>query len=366
MSFQKGSLALTIFKLYKPLPGNHLDLFSADAAGKLDDVKMEPQVGWVSGRHLLENKIDDETAFGGGGYLHLNLRTAEKKVPASFLNALCVMRELQFMQEEQRDLVPSKKRKEIKQEIIEEYTDKMTPTFTGIPFVIDSKTNILYLGTASLGQIDNFIAFFNKTVGIEPIPVGPKEIVFSELKEDIVHLPVINFSDNETQESEIGFDFLTWLWFSCEKEKSIVDLDNFGKFKVFIEAPLTLAFSSDDAKGSGETSVKKGDNPAHSAEVKAALNVGKKLKKAKLWLIRDEDVWKGTFDAEKFNFSGLQLPDGEEMDASSRFAERITNLHIFQLAIKKYFIQFVKTLKSDKWSETEKEIRGWVAERASY
>ncbi len=366
MSFQKGSIALTIFKLKESLPENYLELFSAKAAGKLDDVKDEPQIGWVSGRHLLETKIDDETAYGGGSYFHLNLRTAEKKIPSSFLSALCTMRELLFMQEEQIDFVPSKKRKEIKQDVVEDYTNKMTPTLTGIPFVVDSKTNILYLGTGSLAQIDNFIAFFIKTVNIEPIPMCPKEIVLTEFKEDVVHLPIINFSDSENQESEVGFDFLTWLWYSSEKKTADISLDNFGKFHIFIEAPLTLTFSSDDVKGAGETTVKKGGNPSESAEVKAALKVGKKLKKAKLWLCRDEDMWKCTFDAEKFNFSGLQLPEGEQMDSADRFAERITNLHIFQLAIKEYFILFVKSLKSEEWNKTELDIRTWASERKSY
>ena len=103
-----------------------------------------------------------------------------------------------------------------------------------------------------------------------------------------------------------------------------------------------------------------------SAEAKAALIVGKKLKKAKFTMARGEDVWTGTFDADHFAFSGLSLPEGEEMDIHTRFAERIMNLDIFQNAIKAYFKKFAETVRSMTWPETEKKLQKWSLERDSY
>ena len=42
-----------ICPLRNPMPENYLELFAKHSAGKLDDVKDEPVLGWVSGRHLL-------------------------------------------------------------------------------------------------------------------------------------------------------------------------------------------------------------------------------------------------------------------------------------------------------------------------
>ncbi len=103
--------------------------------------------------------------------------------------------------------------------------------------------------------------------------------------------------------------------------------------------------------------------PQRSAEAKAALSVGKKLKKAKITLIRGEHIWSGTFDADNFTFSGLALPDGEEMDIHSSFAERVNFLHNFNLAIEEYVKTFIQTLKSETWEEELQKIHQWSSER---
>ena len=63
MSFETGSISLMICPLRNPMPDNYLELFAKHSAGKLDDVKDEPVLGWVSGRHLLENIIDENTSM---------------------------------------------------------------------------------------------------------------------------------------------------------------------------------------------------------------------------------------------------------------------------------------------------------------
>ena len=86
MPFDRGTFSLSILKLTGDLPSDALEKLDAMKAGKLDEVKDEQQVGWVSGRHLLERRIDEETAFLGG-HIYLNLRTAQRKVPSALLNA---------------------------------------------------------------------------------------------------------------------------------------------------------------------------------------------------------------------------------------------------------------------------------------
>lgn len=364
MPFEHGTFAVTIFKLASKLPEDYLEVFAADTAGMLDQVKDEPQIGWVSGRHLLESKIDEETAICGG-HLYLNLRKAERKIPSVLMKAICKREELVYMQANNSIMVPSKVKREIKAEATEKHLMKMPPSLGGVPMVIDMSTNLLYLGTSSTSQIDNFIAAFYKTTNIEP-----RQITIGEMMEDMFHateveLPNIKFSDCNDGELTPGRDFLTWLWYYSEKEGGRVTLEQFGDFDIMIEGPLTFAFSA-EAQGSAETSIKKGGSPMRSAEAKAALIVGKKLKKAKFTMARGEDVWTGTFDADHFAFSGLSLPEGEEMDIHTRFAERIMNLDIFQNAIKAYFKKFAETVRAMTWPETEKKLQKWSLERDSY
>ncbi|MDD2478596.1 MAG: recombination-associated protein RdgC [Victivallaceae bacterium] len=363
MPFDHGTFAVSIFALSEKLPEDYLAKFEGIKAGVLDAVKDEPQVGWVSGRHLLETTIDEVTALCGG-HLYLNLRTAERKIPSSLLNAICRREELAYMQANETSMVPFKQKKMIKEEAIEKNLMKMPPSISGTPMVIDMASKMLYLGTGSSAQIDNFIAHFYKTLNIEPIQVTPAWILEKRFEMTEVSLPTVMFSENCDDEMTPGRDFLTWLWYYSECDEGAITVEQYGEFVFVIEAPLTFAFSA-EARGAGETTLKKGDSPLRAAEAKAALTVGKKLKKSKFILARGADTWSGTFDADTFTFSGMTLPEGEEMDRDSRFAERIDNLHIFQTVFREYFALFVKTVTAPNWSEVEEKIQRWSAERDS-
>lgn len=363
MPFEHGSLTVTIFSLPGQLPENLLELFEAKKAGLLDHVQEEPQIGWVSGRHLLETTIDESTGIRGG-HIYLNLRKAERKMPGTLLNAICKREELVYMQANQSAMVPTRVKREIKKETLEKHLMKMPPGIAGVSMVIDRTANLLYVGTASTAQLDNFIALFFKTTNIEPLQLNPGLILADMYEITESSLPGVMFSKHADGEMTTGRDFLTWLWYYSENEGGKVTHEQFGEFDVMVEAPLSFAFAA-EARGAAETTLKKGGSPLRSAEAKAALIVGKKLKKAKL-LITGREVWSGTFDADRFAFCSLNLPEGEEMDAESRFAERIQNLYIFQEIIKLYFKKFTDTVRDIRWAEEEKKIQQWAQERDSY
>jgi hypothetical protein len=242
---------------------------------------------------------------------------------------------------------------------------KMPPSLSAVPVVVDRASKVMYLGTGSPSQVDNFLAFFLKTFEAEPMQLNVDEMMFRLFQKDGVDLPQLSFTDAFIEEEHTpARDFLTWLWYFSEEESGRISLEQYGDFELMIDGPLTLAFAA-EGKGATETTIKKG-SPLKSAEAKAALEVGKKLRKAKLVFCRGEDIWSGTFDADKFSFSGVQLPEGEEMEANSRFAERIQFLHIFQIALQEYFKKFVDETTGTGWQELEKKIKKWTEERDSY
>ena len=367
MPFDNGTVTLTIFRLPMDLPENALELFHAGRAGMFDAVKEEPLIGWVSGRHLLESDINEETAICGG-HIYVNLRKAERKIPSALMTAICRREELVYMQANDCVTVPRKVRRQIKLEAIEKHLMKMPPSLTAIPVVIDRRSNYLYLGATSNAQIDDFISKFINAIGIEPHQVTPDYILEHELKTTVISLPELVLTKEKTggmaDDAVIGRDFLTWLWFYSETNGNMLEVGELGEFAMMLEGPLT--FIHDDAAGAAETSIKKGGSPLRSAEAKAALNVGKKLKKAKILIARDEQVWTCTFDADKFGFGSLALPEGEAMDDHHAiFEERITNIDIFRQVMTEFFKKYAETLMADNWSETEQEIIKWAEERDS-
>ena len=138
-------------------------------------------------------------------------------------------------------------------------------------------------------------------------------------------------------------------------------LKGMKNISMMIDGPLSFI---SDGEGSFETVVRKG-NPLKSAEARAALNVGKKLKKAKLIFCRADEIWTAGFDADNFTFSSVSLPEGEEMDYASRFAERVNNLHIFKAVFNSFYRHFIAQTKDESWPSKLEEIRNWIKNRES-
>jgi hypothetical protein len=361
MGFDNGTINLTPFYLPEELPENYLERFNHNAGKKLSDLGIEPEIAWSAGQTFLECEIDESSAILGG-HLYLNMRIAERKIPAGLLKAICRSRELKYMVENSVDIVPSRERKIIREEVIEINLIKMFPTVSAIPFVIDLASKMLYFGGSSAKQIDSFIELFKKTTGIEPYQLTLNELLIKHYQSGEKELPQIKFTDIP-DEPQPSWDFLTWLLYIEEKENGgELELDNYGVFKIFFQGPASFAIVSDDIAGAGETTVKK-KNPLESQEAKAALTMGKRLKKVKMTIYRGEEQWSGTFDADKFTFSSLGLPDGEELEPHARFAERIQSLHIFQEVFTAYFKRFHDVLTADDWKETEEKIREWIKNR---
>lgn len=360
MPIDRGTFSLTIFKLTQDIPENAFELFDSLKAGKLDDVKDEQQIGWVSGRHLLERRIDDETAVLGG-HIYLNLRTAQRKIPSALLKAESKMEELAYIKATGNPDIPKKVKREIKEDIVEKRLQQMVPSISGIPFVVDQTDNTVYLSATSGRQIDTFLALFNDTLKVAPVQITVEEIMIEKKFDPRNYNGMPLLDSGVDDEYSPGRDFLTWIWYYSEEEKGIIENPEYGRFAVALDGPLSFI---SDGKGALESVVRKG-NPLNSAEARAALNVGKKLKKAKIIICRENEIWSAGIDADSFAFSAVSLPEGEEMDYASRFAERINNLHIFKTILTDLVSTFIDQVKSEDWKEKLEKIRKWIQARES-
>lgn len=363
MPFESGSTALMICTLTGKMPADFLTRLAKNSAGKLDDVKDEPVLGWVSGRHLLESDINEMTSLCGG-HLYVNLRKAERKIPSQLLKAICKREELAYMQANNTLGVPKKERQRIKEDAIERNLMKMPPSISAIPIVVDMAKEIMYVGTASLKGFDMISGEFLKAMEIDATPMTVRELMIKYFQKGESDLPVISFNGRSYGEAVPGRDFLTWLWYYGETRGGVMKLGDLGMFNLVVEGPLSFAMSGDDAPGASESVVKKGC-PQMSAEAKAALAVGKKLRKAKILMARgDADKWSFTFDADTFTITGLTLPETEEMELNTRFEERVIFLDILREALEAYFKLFAtEIMKDDK--QVSEAIIHWAQERES-
>ncbi|OGV64093.1 MAG: hypothetical protein A3K19_06090 [Lentisphaerae bacterium RIFOXYB12_FULL_65_16] len=362
MPFERGTVSFRVCHLPGPMPDDALERFARKAAVPLEQVKDEPLWGWVSGRHLLERRIDEQTAYMGG-YLHLCLRQAERKIPNALLRAECRMAEL-TTEEAQGAPVNRKEKKRIKQEITERLLPQMPPQLSGTPFVVDSNDSRLYVGTTSPKQLDLFLGLFCQTVGFEPVPLTPDTVAKALLDVNPETLPLLNFSPDLADVNaggSVGQNFLTWLWFFLEDRNGVLPASQLGEFSMLLDGPLVFV---SEGGGALDCVIRKG-MPTASAEAKTALMVGKKLKRAKLVLARKRgEEWSVTLDADEFVFRSLKLPEGEALDPGSIFEERMTNLYTFQKVFfalfEHYVAEFAQKGKAKAFQERAKK---WVKER---
>ncbi|UKI33640.1 MAG: recombination-associated protein RdgC [Lentisphaeria bacterium] len=217
MPFEIGTFSVTLFALPQDLPENYIDLLNANRAGSLELVKDEPEIGWASGRCLLDSQIEQSTVLWNN-LIYISLRKAERKIPSSMLKAWCQQEEQAWMRANGRTNVPSKQKKQIKEEVIEKNLMSIPPTLSSIPAVIDTANRMLYLGASSSAQIDLFVEYFVKTFHFEPIQINPEYYSESEFGKHADELPVIEFSTRADGETVPGRDFLTWLWYFSEQE----------------------------------------------------------------------------------------------------------------------------------------------------
>jgi hypothetical protein len=362
MPFDRGTLPLTFLKINGDIPKDATAMFQTKTAGKLDGVGEEPQIGWVSGRHLLERNIDENTALMGK-FIYLNLRISQRKIPSALLKAECRKEELDHMLANNVQFVPRKIRAQIKKEIIEKRLMTMPPSISGTPFVIDAKSGMIYLATPSLSRIETFQNLFYDTLKTDAVLLDFANSAKMLLDQNVEKLPSVKFCQHNNQNDDLSArDFLTWLWYYSETQSAKIKLGK-NTCGCLLEGPfLFSSASSENETGSIETVLRRG-NPARSAEAQTALAVGKKVKKAKITIAREKEIWSAIFNTDNFTFSSLSLPPVENLDPISSFEERISFISDFHSIIMEYLKIFLSSLKSASWKEEQNKIIKWAEKR---
>lgn len=365
MPFDSGTVSFQVCKLPEGIPEDILSRFTRAAGGPLEHVRDEPRLGWVSGRHLLETRIDEETARSGG-YLHLCLRQAVRKIPNALFKAECRMVELQVMAEEGKEELGRKRKQEIRQEVQKKLLPEMPPQLQGIDFVIDHTTNRIYVGATSAKQLETFLDYFIQTIGLVPETLLPQELADEIQGEGGSEVPPLAFSEAENDtycDTRIGHTFLTWLWYYIIRQRGKFITDQLGEIHIGMDGPLLLVAPL-ESEGQ-ELTVRKGA-PTGSAEAKTALQVGKKLRRTKLMIASQRNpnsVWEGSIDMDNCSFRSFKLPESESLDAHSVFEDRINRIHDIYTVFRELYTMFLEEVSDpEKFKKLQEDIWEWVKE----
>lgn len=364
MPFENGSMGFRMLELPRAFPKDWVEKFAAHKAKSLDAVGAGEQRGWVTGRHLLDAHIAEDTAMHAG-WVRLALRQAERKVPVALLRAECRMEELAVMAAEGKSYLKAKVRAEIRRATMERLLPGMPPQLRAIPFVYSPGARHLYVAALAPAPLDVFRAALAATLGFGGEPATPETLGAALHKADLRGLPGTSFSpemENEAMEPAPGREFLTWLWFKAETQHGRLALAEGRELGVLLEGPLAFLH---EGNGAHAVALKKGA-PENSIEAKTCLLGGKKLKEARITFALDErQAWSFGFEADQFLVRGLKLPQSEgRFDAVSRFQERMACLEQWREIFLDLFGAFVRVrTDSKKWKAATVDIRTWVQGR---
>lgn len=357
MSFESGSVSLRMFYVPKELPEDIYETFAEHTIGSVDALRDEEIHGWVGPRHLLDREISEATCTPGG-YLRLSLAQAQRKIPTALLRAECRMEEMVWMAAEQRDYINRQTRSEIKKEVTEKLLPQMPPTLKGIDFVYDRSHGVLYCTAMSEKQLDAFCINFSAVTGVQLVSADPAAMAWQLAQSRTDNWHSWGFAADQWADCSPGREFLMWLWYVSEAKGGEINLPESGPFAILVEGPLQF-----DQEEQGETVLRKGE-PMVSAETRAALLSGKKLRRAKLTLARGEEIWNCTLDADEFIFRGLKLPKTEAYDVLGKFTERMEFLETFRVAFGELYKQFVDIRDDQAARETlRNDMREWIRTR---
>lgn len=363
MAFESGSLSFRVFVLPKKLPENVIDRFAEHAVPPLHFTLTEnTHQGWVTGRHLLDRNINEDSAMVAG-CVRLTLMKAERTIPPALLRAECRMEELADMQARGVTYLRRDERSAIKKQVTERLLPDMPPVLTGIDWTALPDSQYLYATAMTDKQLDAFSLHFRNAIGIHPEPLTPETLAVMIAGKDCRDLAPVSFSpemDDHAAELRIGRDFLTWLWFFAEACGGLIETDE-GAATILVEGPLTFAF---EGEGAHETVLRKGQ-PTISAEAKTALMAGKKLKSAKVTIALNEQEWKLTLDADSFALRSVSLPKGEEViGPEEKFLDRFHAIERLRTTLTAFYKRFLAERTDEKeWLAIHKTIHQWVQDR---
>ena len=165
----------------------------------------------------------------------------------------------------------------------------------------------------------------------------------------------------ERENTLLGQDFLTWLWYKTDSDSVLFKLADNRTFTLHMEQKLSVQGGEGETKATATVTSPAGE----LSEAKTGLSTGKKVHKAQLLFAMDQDDWLVTVSAADFGLSGLKTPkistkddDGDDPDA--KFLEKIFLVERCLEMFDVVYTEFLKLRMSRTWAEEAARIKLWI------
>ncbi len=169
----------------------------------------------------------------------------------------------------------------------------------------------------------------------------------------------------QVEDTILGQDFLTWLWFKSETTNGQFVSRHGELFSMFMEHRVSVQGGEGDAL---ETAVVSGAM-SELKEARLGLSMGKKVVRAQVRIeLNDEaETWMASIKADDLSISSLKTPkieagkdEGDDPDA--RFLEKFYLIERFTEFFDSVYQTFLELRLGPGWSREVEGLRNWLAQ----
>ncbi len=380
MGFLGGSVTFERYRITEDPTGafseEHLEKLKKFRIGKsVKNLHEEPATGFSGGAHLLDTDFDAEKNIVGDA-LHFGIRVDSCQIPGPIKKAWTAI-ELAGIMKDNAGGRPTKKQREEANEAIEarcaveaEKGNYLRMSETSILW--DSVTETVYLGSTSEKANDNCLALLNRAFGLEFRKVSSGSLALeiaesSERTADIYNAEATAFHPEGSNSvvwwngmndnyDYLGNEFLLWLWWTWEKNSNVVELSDGSEVSGMFARSLALDCPIGE---NGKESIS-ADSPVALPEALLAIGMGKLPRKAGLTLVREDQQFDFTLNAETFAVGSAKISQIGNDDVTRDSIDRIESIRQLCETLDLLFEVFCEKRLSKKWSAEQKKMTDWL------
>lgn len=381
MAFLSGSVGFERFKVsgakFKHFKEEHIEALVQFAAGPNQIANAETtNVGFIAGDHLFDNQFDIEKNVIDNA-LHCAIRVDTNQVPSAIRKAWLQM-ELIALSKDNTSGRPTKAQRQEAKEAVEQRCEDEARTgkyhkMQEFPVLWDAQQQLLYIGSSSASAITHCADLFSRAFEIELSRISAGTIVnqwaeqvkkTSEV-DDLVpatFLPQRGQADsvwlNDFAESYdyLGNEFMIWLWWHLETQSDTIALSDESEVTAMFARTLSLECPLGET---GKETIAS-ECPVKLPEACQAIRAGKLPRKAGLTLVRHNQQFDLTLQAETFAISGAKIQADVADDPSEMRLNRIEAIRNLGQTVDLLFQAFCERRIGKKWTTDLENMRRWL------
>ena len=352
-----------------------------DGFRSIEQTSEELSSGWVQLDDYQDSGFADLHTFQHDHYLAFSLRRDQRMLPTALLKPYLKKAEEDWLAvNPQFKRVPKQQREDLRDAVRGSLFAKTLPVPAIYDAVWDTRTNLVTFASLGTKAVDLFVEQFKKSFdGLRLVPLHPfaraGRVIDDQLQPALAKA---NGSGSEAILEQIeanqwlGRDFLLWLMHETMNASSEYTINQPGPavsgegFVAYLNDRLLLAASSE----TGVQKVTVTGPQDHFSEVRTALQGGKDIHEAVLYMEKQEQLWKMTLKGGTFHFASFKAPSvtlekdditDASMEREAVFFERMYLLEEGLQLFDSLLSAFLKLRLDANWAQKEQAIRTYLA-----